>query len=891
MVLQSAMGDMDLSVIICLPLVEWLGGAGVSVDWEPDELLALALARPPEALTAARQVLADDPSALQASVAHQAAGVVLRDFGDIAEAVKELRTARLYARKAKDPDREADILASLGAALVMAGQTRRGLSALDAVVEGSRGIPAGRILIRRTYALWLLGRNAEALRDAHRAVALLTGAGDPVWEARAFNHRAMVYLASGEIDRADRDYARCETLFAETGQQLEYATIRQDRAITAFARGDIPTALAHLDYAERLIDELGVFEPDLFVNKCTVLLAAGLARDALADIDVAISRIETQRGPSAWRAQLLYCAALAAYAAGDLAVARRRGVDALRLFRRQHRRWWAARTELVLLQCRTVGDDRSASLFRRASRVAAELDELDSTRAVEAHLLAGHLALARADAEEAQRHLRSTARARTLGMQTRSAGWLAQAMLCEWEGRSRAMLAACDKGLRQLDLYLRTLGATELRVLATDQGAGLASTALRHAVRRGSARQVLEWSERWRAVVLAIPPVRPPRDGELVADLAALRNLARRLDGVPEHDQVAGTLHRERRRLETAVRRLAWLTPRLADRPTERFRCADLLGELGPLDLIELTDADGELYAVVAGHEKIRMEHIGPTSRAERSLAHALLALRREGRGGGPHRLNLDGIGARLEADLLAGSARLLHDGPVVVVPNSRLHAVPWGLLPSLRERPIAVTPSATAWLRAHRTVPPSEGKVVLVGGPRLSTGTAEVRRLAQQYPQAVVLAEGAASAERVMSAIDGAWLVHIAAHSTFRADSPLFSAIELDDGPLTVYDLERLGRAPYRIVLSSCTSAVGAPTGADELLGLVSALISLGSAGVAASVVPVNDPATVPLMLTLHRHLQDGFSLAQALALARRSAADNALARATGDSFLAFGI
>jgi hypothetical protein len=50
---------------------------------------------------------------------------------------------------------------------------------------------------------------------------------------------------------------------------------------------------------------------------------------------------------------------------------------------------------------------------------------------------------------------------------------------------------------------------------------------------------------------------------------------------------------------------------------------------------------------------------------------------------------------------------------------------------------------------------------------------------------------------EKVMAAIDGAWLVHMAAHGTFRADSPLFSAIELDDGPLTVYDLERLRRAP----------------------------------------------------------------------------------------------
>jgi tetratricopeptide (TPR) repeat protein len=873
--------------------------------WEPDQLLAMALSRPSEALAAARELLAGRPTAVQASVAHQAAGVVLRDFGDIEEAVKELRAARRYARKAEDPAREADVLASLGVAWVLGGHTRHGLSTLDMAVRrtGIGGAHAGRILIRRANAFWVLGRNAEALTDAQAAVSLLAGSGDRVWEARALHHRAAAYFALGAVARADRDYAQCEALFADVGQQVEYASVRHDRGVAAFANGDLPTALAHLDDAQRLFQKLDVFEPELFVNKCTVLLAAGLSRDALADIGEAVTRIERQRGSATRRAELLLSAAQAAYAAGDLAGASHRSVDALRLFRRQHRPWWAARAELVLLQSRFAGqDDRSAALLRRARRVAAELDELDSTRSAEAHLLTGRLALARGDDEAAGGHLRSAAQARRRGLQTSSIGWLAQAALCEREGRWRAMLAACDRGLYQLDLYLRTLGATELRVLATARGSELAGTALRHAVRRSNARQLLQWSERWRAVALAVSPVRPPRDGELVADLAALRHVALRLDrespqldpgpaALHREHAVSSALHRERRRLEAAVRQRVLRTPRATDDATAPFRCADLLGQLGPVDLVELTDVDGELYAVVAGRGRVRLHRVGPTARAERSLAHALFALRREGDRRGDFRLDIGLIGARLEADLLGRSTRFFRDGPVVVVPTGRLHAVPWAMLPSLRNRPMAVAPSASAWLRAHRASPPAEARVVLVGGPRLSTGTTEVRQLAQQYPHAVVLAEGAASADRVMSAMDGAWLVHIAAHSTFRADSPLFSAIELDDGPLTVYDLERLRRAPYRVVLSSCNSAVGAPTGADELLGMVSALISLGSAGVVASVVPVNDPATVPLMLALHGHLREGVSLSQALALARRSVTADLHARATAESFLAFGV
>jgi len=153
-----------------------------------------------------------------------------------------------------------------------------------------------------------------------------------------------------------------------------------------------------------------------------------------------------------------------------------------------------------------------------------------------------------------------------------------------------------------------------------------------------------------------------------------------------------------------------------------------------------------------------------------------------------------------------------------------------------------------------------------------------------------VVLAGGTATNARVLDAIDGARLVHIAAHGTFRADSPLFSSLRLDDGPLTVYDLERLRRAPRQIVLSSCDSGLAAPAGADELVGLASSLIPLGTAGIVATVVPVNDRAVVPLMSALHRHLRRGANLAEALRSARGGCDAEPVAAATAWSFVALG-
>ena len=195
---------------------------------------------------------------------------------------------------------------------------------------------------------------------------------------------------------------------------------------------------------------------------------------------------------------------------------------------------------------------------------------------------------------------------------------------------------------------------------------------------------------------------------------------------------------------------------------------------------------------------------------------------------------------------------------------------------------------------------PDGAGAVVLVRGPGLASRGAEVPRLAADYAARagelglaapVELGDGTATVARVLDAIDGAALAHIAAHGAFRADSPLFSSLRLDDGPLTVYDLERLRRGPRLLVLSSCDSGVAAPAGADEVLGLASSLIPLGTAGIVASVVPVNDAAVVPLMVALHRELRAGACRWRAaLRDARRDLQADPVAAATGWSFICLG-
>jgi CHAT domain len=467
-------------------------------------------------------------------------------------------------------------------------------------------------------------------------------------------------------------------------------------------------------------------------------------------------------------------------------------------------------------------------------------------------------------------------------------------------------MRACRRGLDVIDQYRSMLGSSELRAQTTAHGIALANLGHRHALRLGRPALMLAWAEQWRAVALAVPAVRPPPDEGLQAELAAMRVISSRLTRANSLGLRTAPLQQEEQRLERAVRARDLRTlgdgSSIPPPGSRQFNVSRLLGELGDDRLLELVSVEGRLHVLVCGSGKVRHFVAGPTAQAARNVRFARFILKRTASrpavtSAAEVQDRLARMGEMLE-DVLFGQAREhLGAGKVIVVPSAQLHDAPWGLLPSLRDRAVSVAPSAAVWLRGRRTAAggpgDAAGRVVLIRGPGLMSQGAEVPQLAAAYSgdaEPVVLGDGTATVARVLEAIDGAQLVHIAAHGTFRADSPLFSSLQLDDGPLTVYDLERLRVGPRHLVLSSCDSGVVAPAGAGEVLGLASSLIPLGTAGIVASIVPVNDLAVVPLMVALHGELRRGASLAEALRDARRSSGQDPVATATGLSFICLG-
>jgi CHAT domain-containing protein len=190
--------------------------------------------------------------------------------------------------------------------------------------------------------------------------------------------------------------------------------------------------------------------------------------------------------------------------------------------------------------------------------------------------------------------------------------------------------------------------------------------------------------------------------------------------------------------------------------------------------------------------------------------------------------------------------------------------------VPGLRGRPIAVAPSAAAWLRAaRRTRSAPAGRVALVAGPGLAGAAREVGRLAALHRGSCTLRCPAATLAATATALDGASLAHVAAHGTFRGDNPRFSSVRLADGPLLVHDLERLLAAPTTVVLSACHAAEAVVTSGEEVLGLAGALLAMGSGNVVASVAPVPDQQSVDWMVRLHEAVAAGRQPSEALAAA----------------------
>jgi tetratricopeptide (TPR) repeat protein len=857
---------------------------------EAEELLRNLFADPGAARTRAETVLVPDPDPALSSIGHQVVGIVIRDLGDMAGAMRELRTALRLARRSGDPDRAADVMATLGISLCVVGRMHDGLRYLDEASTMLDGVPLARVLHRRAYVLGhLLARFEESAADLRRARELFSGSGDQVWEARVLNLQALVDVKLGEVESAAEAFARFGEISASLGDLSGVAVADHNTGWLAFLRGDLPRALEQYAAAAAFFESRGATNVDLVLDQVAAYLSGGLAQDALAVVESALVARPLQPREEA---DLLVAVAGAALAAGDWDRAVSAADEGSALLRAQSRHVHRLEADLLSITARDRAGERPAPLLRRAERVVAGMRGGRAPQLPQALLVGAGLARRvrseRAAALASDWLTEAAAYRRATTGSERALGWLAQARARELAGDSGGVLRACELGLRALDEHRATLGSQELRAGSAGHGAALAELGTRTAMAGGDARQLLRWSERWRATALSTPLRTARHDERTAADLAALRAQRQRLEDARSEGAPTAALEARATRLEQQVRRRL-LQERGSGEAAAALDVGSLLEALTEDDtvLVELAELDGVLHALVAGRGRVRHKVVGEVSRAAAAVDFSLFTLRQAARG---RRAQLDVAGARLERALLGNALDGVGEGRVVICAPAALQGVPWGMLPSLTHRPVTGTPSARLWMGA-RTSEPADGRRVMLVGPGLGSGGAEVPAVAAADPRAEVLDGAAATVSASLAALDGAALAHVAAHGHFREDSPLFSSLTLADGPLLVHDLQGLRRPPHRVVLSACESGVMQPVGDQELLGLAAALLSMGTAGVVSSLAEVDDAATVDVMVALHARLRQGGGLGDAMLAAREAAAGDAVLAATAASFTVLGV
>lgn len=818
---------------------------------------------------------------------------------------EDAASARVMAKKAVglaqrlgEPALEGGARLIYGRSLGFSGSLRAGLGQIDRAEGLLDGPSQGWALLERSALLYKMGEPDAALGASRRALALFPDDADH-FRARALNNIGVVLLYLGRSEEARRSLAEAERLHRVAERPAHAAQSRGNLAMALARLGDLVGSLSSFAHAERELRSHGLFEGQNLVARAEVLLDAGLLRDVQRELPAVVAALDA-RGMRLDAAEGLLYLALGLVGLGDNG-----GVEAARQARQRFHQagspGWEAMASLVEVRASWVGGDISEEALATARRTVAALRYRHlRPYELEAQLLCGQLAQAVGRSGDARRRFAAVAAERGRGtVRQRAMGWEALARLRLAAGNRPGTLRAADAGLRVIELHRESIGAADLRAGASAQGVELAALALRLAIEGRDPYAVLRWAERWRAGALYRRPVLPPTDPAVAELLSEVRQTALAIRAEAGAGRSSRLLEQQMARLESAlgnqVRSTAVAVEPGGGRAGGGLDLEGLRAALGDRALVEYVECDGGVVVVVLDERRCVVRRLGKvdeTLQLAKATSFALRKLARLGPGSPASRMALTGFTNRLEALrlwLVEPALRLIGDRELVVVPTGRLHALPWQPLVGAG-RVLAVAPSAALWQRAI-AAPRGDGGVVAVAGPGLSGAVQEIEAVRRHHVGSKVITGAQATVSAVNAAIDGSRLVHLAAHGDIRGDNPLFSSFRLADGPQTVYDLQRLSKAPDVVVLSACNSALSQVDAGDELLGLVASLLALGTSAAIAAVLPISDLATVPLMDRLHQRMASGDGPGLALVgAAAELDQDDPAAVAAGAAFVCLG-
>jgi tetratricopeptide (TPR) repeat protein len=752
---------------------------------------------------------------------------------------------------------------------------RGGRDQLDEAVVVSNAIDARDLafVINQTLALRATrsGQSDEALIHFAAAEALAAEATD-LDVCKMFVNRGTLHLERLELDSARRDLELCLSRAEGDPNLVTLAMMaRHNLGYLEFLAGNLPAALRAMSEAA---DLGGDASPAVaLLDRARVLITAGLIDAADRTLKEAIDHFRRGR-MWAYLAEAELARAECALLTGDFGRARALAGSARTRFRRRGNDEWRRRSELTLLAGDLAFGRPPSLLVGPANRLA---DEFTATHlptyaksarllACEALLAAGRLTEATAVFDAIEPVQRTDVIALRLQQRT------VAALLSRQQGNSAAAHREIRQGLAELARHQAQFGSIDLQTASALHGRRMMALDLEMALAAGRPAGIFAALERGRAMSSRLVPVSPPptQSAPLLTELRHLTETLTVIGGDPQQTEAAARIRKEIADQQDRLNRIAWRSDGSRDvaRLVGLERVHELVRDSGR-QMILYGATQNDLVAVLLGSGRPRLVRLPETRgidalnsrlRADLNvLAHRLPdGLRQSATASATRCLD------QLDTLLLAPLG--LEDNRVVVVPTAGLSTLPWNALPSLRQRPVEVSPTASAWYHSLRRVVDPPVRVAAFAGPGLEASKREVLGLHDIWPGAEIFVGRDATGRAVAQTSGSAAVVHLAAHGVHVAQNPLFSFLRLADGPLFAYELEA-SNVPQHVVLSACELGQVTVRPGEEALGLTSVLLHLGVRCVVAGVADVNDDLAADVMLDYHRQLARGRDSAEALA------------------------
>lgn len=677
-------------------------------------------------------------------------------------------------------------------------------------------------------------------------------------------NRGMAQVGLGHNEAAEGDLSRAARTAAENALVNQEFKARHNLACLAFVAGDIPRALVLMRTADRM--DAAVARDRARLDHAEVLLEAGLVNDARATLGEALVSARTE-GHRLEEGEISLRLARCDLLVDDLASARTTIRAAIAAYRTRQAQELVHEAELVRSTIDVAdGHDLPSvvtTLARRNDRpTGSTRSRRESVRLeAEARLLLG-------DVDGAEQRLSALEEGTHETLAAMLHETLVRARLDAARGRDHSSSQRLLAGNRLLAAHQFQSSSLDLRAALALHGRRLTAFDVERALRADDVSELLTTVERWRAISHRINPVTAPSDPELTASTQELRRLRRMLgesDGTS-----AKALRAQVGELESQVARREWgLTvegsitglahPVASDEARAAVSAKDAT-------VVEFFESEGNLWAIVLCTARFDVVQLGPVEEIARSLTR----LRRDLRARAilAHGAGLTPVLDRAVRSSLATVDRWLNPegttaGRVVVVPSRSLAGVPWSLLPSLLGRPVTVAPSLTRWVRGPVRVEPVAVQVraSALYGPGLSRTESEIRAIREVWrgdERDDGTASRPASSDEVLQALSSSQVVHLAAHGVHEGESPLFSCVQMADGPVFAHEFPRPVAAEH-VSLSACDVGRFSTRAGDEPLGLAIALLSLGATSVLAAVAPVADDLAADTMVRYHRLLAAG--------------------------------